>query len=76
MTDAPEEVEPAVAAPSAVTKMRGPWSALRSFEHGSKPTSVTVNGKKLAAKEFSYAKGVLTLTPDAAPTGSVLVVID
>ena len=76
MSDAPEEVEPVVAAPSAVTKIRGPWSLMKSFEHGAKPKSVTVNGKKLAAKEFSYAKGVLTLTPDAAPTGIVSIVVD
>lgn len=76
MTDAPEEVEPVVAAPSVVTKIRGPWSILKSFEHPSKPKSVTLNGKKLAAKEISYAKGVLTLTPDVAPNGIVSIVVD
>lgn len=77
MTDAPDEAQTADPAPAVGgTKMRGPWYSVRAFEHASKPKSVTVNGVKLTAKEFAYAKGVLTLTPDVAPTGIVSIVVD
>jgi len=77
MSDAPEEVEaPEVTAPTVGgTKLRGPWSAVRSIECA-KPKTVAVNGKKLAAKEFSHAKGVLSLDPAEVPSGIVLVEID
>ena len=71
-----EETTEAEAAPSGSTKIRGPWSLLRVRECTTKPKSVMLNGNKLAAKEWSHAKGVLTLTPAETPSGLVTVVLD